>query len=65
MAVVVVDFTHFDRTFTAGDVLDDTDPLVVAAPHLFVQPDPPLISEPDPELRIRGPLVQETPKRKR
>ena len=36
MATVAVDFTHFDRTYTAGDQVADDDPLVSGAPHLFV-----------------------------
>lgn len=62
MAVVAVDFTHFHRTHVAGDQIPDLDPLVIAAPHLFVQPDP----DPDVEVevepvRIRGPLVNPEP----
>jgi hypothetical protein len=39
MAVVAVDFTHFELTCAAGDVLPDDHELVALAPHLFVQPD--------------------------
>lgn len=36
MAVVAHAFTHFDRTFKKGDKVNDDDPLVTGAPHLFV-----------------------------
>ena len=38
MAVVAVGFTHFDRVFAAGDIVPDSDPLVLDAPHLFDAP---------------------------
>jgi hypothetical protein len=40
MAVVAVDFTHFDLTCSAGDVLPDDHPLVALAPHLFAEGEP-------------------------
>jgi len=51
MAVVAVDFTHFDLTCHAGDVLPDDHELVELAPHLFVQPDP--APEPEPAEPVR------------
>lgn len=72
MAVVAVSFTHYERSHKAGDVVDDDDPLVAGAPHLFVQPDPedvePVVElgdfQPTEEGRIRGALA-ESPKKKR
>lgn len=46
MAKVAVNFTHFDRTFKKGDELDDGDPLVAAAPHLFEQGKPKVSKQP-------------------
>lgn len=63
MAIVAVDFTHFDRSHKKGDVLDDDDlghgELIKGAPHLFVQPTPLPETEPHP-VRIRGPLVDKS-----
>ena len=56
MATAAVDFTHFDLTMHKGDEIDDDDPLVALAPHLFVQPDH--VPEADvADVRICGPLV--------
>lgn len=43
MAVVAVDFVHFDLVCSAGDVLPDDHELVELAPHLFVS-----VPSPDP-----------------
>lgn len=63
MATVAHTFIHLDRSFKKGDELDDDDPLVTLAPHLFVQPDPVEPTEAKP-VRIRGPLV-DTPNPKK
>ena len=46
MATVARDFTYFDRTFTKGDELDDTDPAVTLMPHMFEQKSKPVKKQP-------------------
>lgn len=59
MAVVAVDFIHFDLECTAGDVLPDDHALVALAPHLFVLPDdetPPTVADPPtPAVKAKRP----------
>lgn len=66
MAVVAVDFVHFDREHHRGDVIPDDDPLVELAPHLFIQLVEPEQEPSEPvrlgrEGKVAKPRKKETP----